>query len=304
MCYSIVMQYVTCVILFAFLAVAPMPRQTTDSPTHANQAGKGKSKSSHHQAIAPTPAGQIVSSGTKNYDRASIATDHKDGSIKIVELPPIHIEKDWMDSCGIWIFNFLLVAVGFLQFFILWKQSRIMKDHAVHLNSLAMATKQNGDALINGARAWLMVDIEWQDGKHILESNEGEGTEKTTIFAECRCRNEGKSFAQITEKGYVCKIISTDMPKMLPQEPDFSDIDLFHHACEYTAPNSAAEPYKLEITSDGRRKHNRAMVLYGRVKYRDVYGKDYETRFGYFITGMGNLERMAAESYPEYNSHT
>jgi hypothetical protein len=45
------------------------------------------------------------------------------------------------------------------------------------------------------------------------------------------------------------------------------------------------------------------MVLYGRVKYTDVFG-EHESRFGYLITGMGTLDRLPASSYPEYNRYT
>jgi hypothetical protein len=44
-------------------------------------------------------------------------------------------------------------------------------------------------------------------------------------------------------------------------------------------------------------------VIYGRVKYRDVYG-EHETRFGYLVTSMDNLDRLPASDYPQYNKHT
>src|SRR5207249_3477984 len=122
--------------------------------------------------------------------------------------------------------------------------------------------------------SWVMVDIEWQIGTRILEAVTGKDkdstTDSTAIYVNYVCRNAGKSFAQITEKGYVFKIVSIVPEKPLPQEPDFSGIDIFHHASEYVAPDAAAEPYQLPgITCNGHRKFNNMMVIYGYAKYMD-----------------------------------
>lgn len=166
----------------------------------------------------------------------------------------------------------------------------------------AIAMRASVDAMIKSERAWVMVDIQWQVGPRIFAGDsmvDGQVIQDTGIFVNFICRNEGKSFAQIIEKGYVLKIVS-----VLPQEPDFSDIDIFHYASEYIGAGAASEPYKLSgIQCQGRRKPDNMMVMYGRVKYRDIYG-EHETRFGYIITGMGNLDRLPTSSYPEYNKHT
>jgi hypothetical protein len=161
----------------------------------------------------------------------------------------------------------------------------------------ANAALLNAEAVIKAERAWVMIDIEWQVGVHILKS-EGTKGNSTAIFVNFICRNEGKSFAQITEKGYVFQIVQT-----LPQEPEFSQIDIFHHASEYISPDSSTVPYQLHGITGGHLKSSNMMVLYGRVKYTDVYG-EHETRFAYQITDMGNLDRFPVSSYPEYNKHT
>jgi hypothetical protein len=153
------------------------------------------------------------------------------------------------------------------------------------------------ETMIKAERAWVMVDIDWQPGPHLSEGDGSDGR-NTSIFVNCVCRNLGKSFAQLVEKSYVFQIMHT-----LPREPDFNNTNVFHHASEYVAPDSATEPYRLSPLCNGHRKSGHMMVLYGRVKYRDVYG-EHETRFGYQITTMGNLERVPVGSYPKYNEHT
>jgi hypothetical protein len=121
--------------------------------------------------------------------------------------------------------------------------------------------------------------------------------QNTGIYVEFVCRNTGKAFAQITDKGYVLRIAT-----ILPQEPDFASIDDFHHTTEYLAPDSESRYLLSGISCVGSRR-NRLMVIYGRVKYRDVYG-EHETRFGYLVTSMGNLDRLPASDYPQFNKHT
>jgi hypothetical protein len=188
------------------------------------------------------------------------------------------------------------IALGTLQK--IEEQTEATKGATEATRDAAKAALLNAQATINADRAWVMVDIEWQVGSHIFRTEGTEGN-STGIFVNFICRNEGKSFAQITEKGYVFKIVQT-----LPQEPDFTKIDIFHHASEYVRPDSATDPYQLSgIMCNGHLNSSNMMVLYGRAKYRDVYG-EHETRFGYLITGMGDLDRFPVSSYPEYNKHT
>jgi hypothetical protein len=197
-----------------------------------------------------------------------------------------------------------LVVVGIITFLVIGWQSwetrrsaQAVRDSIPLQRQAAEAAQKSADALIMSERAWVMVDIKWQQGAHIFEGTGNEG-EHTGIYVDYLCLNQGKSFAQITEKGYVFKIVN-----VLPQEPDFRDMNVLHHTSEYVTPNSATVPYQLSgIFCNGHQKPDKLMVLYGRVKYNDVFGQ-HETRFGYMITGQGNLDRIPATSYPSYNNH-
>jgi hypothetical protein len=200
----------------------------------------------------------------------------------ISTLPPVTVARDWVDfvalgaSCAL----FVVGAVGVFM----------------ALRTLSVLRRQT-DATVNSERSWIMIDIEWQKGAHIFDGTNDKGMQNTGIYVDYVCRNMGKAFAQITDKGYVLKIVTT-----LPQEPDFNSIDDFYHATEYLAPDSESRYLLSGISCVGSRR-NRLIVLYGRAKYRDVYG-EHETRFGYLVTSMGNLDRLAATDYPQYNKHT
>ena len=183
------------------------------------------------------------------------------------------------------IFTGLLVAVGAVQAIVMVLQWLTYRRQAKFFE--------------RSERAWVMVDIDWQPKPHIVEGI-SDGVENTGIFVTLTCTNVGKSFAQITEKGYVLKIFS-DHP---PRRPDFTDIERFQITSEYLPPNAATQPYKLSaIICEGRRGGDQIMFLYGRVDYRDVYG-EHKTAFGYMVSPNGDLVRLPTATYPDYNQHT
>jgi hypothetical protein len=304
-------KYTTYILLFAGLAL-PL-RQAADSPTHANQIVEGTALKNKpiSSTLTGTPIGNNEASQNMSHGR-NISAESKDRSVKIVELPTVHTERDWLDKSA-WGFSGLLTIVGCFGVFVairtvkaierqglsMRRQTTLLTKSVMQARRSANAARRSADALINSERAWVLVDIEWQQGAHIFEGINNTGREDTGIYINYMCRNQGKSFAQITEKGYVFQIVST-----LPQEPDFSNIDIFQYASEYIAPGTASEPYRLSgVQCEGHRKFKNMMVIYGYVKYMDVYG-EHETRFGYQITGMKNLERLPTTSYPKYNQHT
>jgi hypothetical protein len=63
-----------------------------------------------------------------------------------------------------------------------------------------------------------------------------------------------------------------------------------------------ASVYKWSEEYEGTHGPHSLTVLYGIVKYRDIFSQDRETRFGYFFTVGGDWERLA--KYPRYNMNT
>lgn len=190
-----------------------------------------------------------------------------------------------------------LVILGFPTLAVLMWQAIVMNAATKAARDSANAALVSAKAFTDAERAWIITEIAWQAGPHILE---GDGTEgkSTGVFVTYTCHNLGKSFAQVTEKGYVFKIVNSLSP-----EPDFSEMDVFHYAAEYVKSGESTVPYKLTPICKGHRRPDSLMVIYGKVKYRDVFG-EHETRFGYSISGMGNLERLPGDSYKNYNQHT
>lgn len=213
--------------------------------------------------------------------------------VTIVETTKWYARPEW----------WLLIVTALTALFIAWQSWETRKAAQAARDSIplqiqaATAAQRSADVLIVTERAWVTVDIEWQIGAHMFHGSGTEG-ESTGIYVDYVCRNVGNSFAQVLEKGYIFKIVNT-----LPVEPQFDEMDIFFNGNEYLKPNVASQPYRLSAICKGHHKPDKLMVLYGRVKYRDVFG-EHETIFGYLITGMGNLDRLPASTYPEYNNHT
>ena len=171
------------------------------------------------------------------------------------------------------------------------------------------ATEKNVEAVVNSERSWIMTDIRWHADvgdaptPTQLRVVEHSGTEGDQIsLALCwRWQNDGRTPAWITDKQLWLRIVQ-EAP---PSEPDLSGPFTF----------SGPEPLGIGKSSrifvqpvcDGtwpRRGEGRALILYGVVKYRDVFGT-HETWCGYGVVGGGDhprLERLAG--YPEYNRNT
>jgi hypothetical protein len=306
------MKYLALAILLAVLQTASPVSRT--APDNAKSSGENVKQGSGNQR---TPSGQP--SPHPNIDKQSgdTTTDtHAQETIVIRESVPMpKPRKDWWDKASV-IFAGLLVGIGGYGVWMAKKSLKVIERQAVsmrrqttHLkNSViqardaAIAAKKSADALIASERAWVMVDIEWQMGAHVFEGDSTEEGPSTGIYVNYVCRNLGKSFAQIIEKGYVFK--RYDRIDEVPDQPDLSNMEWIEFTNEYVPPNSAAEPFKLSgVRCPGRRFVNGTMLFYGRVDYRDVYG-EHATRFGYMITPQGVLVRLPAATYPEYNKHT
>ena len=191
--------------------------------------------------------------------------------------------------------NIIGVGVALAGLGAIFKQS-------IAATNAANAAKKSTDTLIASERAWVMVDIEWQLGPHVFDDDLRNGGKSLSIYVNFICRNVGKSFAQITGKGYVFKIFN-DHP---PSKPDFSEIEWIYLVNKYLKPSQEDDAYELSgIFANGSytSQPHSLIFFYGKVEYRDVYGP-HETIFGYLITPEGDLVRLPFDMWPEYNKHT
>ncbi len=282
---------IVAVFLAVMQATPPVPAKTPDSRTEAssngpNQSQKNKTESNNH----PSPL-QFNASPEHDRQADDNGDAHTGQSVIISKLPAVSVTRDFADWFSLAL-NGLLVVVGFLTLGAVWSQSKEMARATKAMN-------RSTEALVKSVGAWVMVNIEPEKGTPKIDISQEDAHRYRSIDIKYICRNEGKSFATITEKGYVLKTL----PAPLPQNPDFKDIEIIDHACDIVAPMSTAETHHFPLPCDlALLRGPNMIVFYGRVKYTDVYG-EYETRFGYQITGMGNLERLPVRSYPKYNDH-
>jgi hypothetical protein len=156
----------------------------------------------------------------------------------------------------------------------------------------------------NAQRAWVMVDVEhnakkWADGKvHILEGSGTDGN-TTAFYAVLVCRNEGSSPCWIDEKRVKFEIVSSLPPNPNLESAQFIQVGPIPIGTGRALPNTDILPF--EPIAMGHQEPRKMTVIYGIVKYRDIFKKCRQTTFAYRILN-GELRRL--EGYPEYNKNT
>jgi hypothetical protein len=147
-------------------------------------------------------------------------------------------------------------------------------------------------------------DKKWTDGKtHILEGttyvSDGKGGtaggDNTSFYAVLLCKNEGNSPGWVDEKRAKFEIVSS-----LPPRPDLESAQVIQAGPIPIGPNREDE---LHFEPKALRHHesSKMTVIYGAVRYRDIFGKQRQTTFAYRVLD-GQLRRL--EGYPEYNKNT
>ncbi len=151
-----------------------------------------------------------------------------------------------------------------------------------------------------------MADVEpdsekWRDRKlHVLQGS-GTSGDSTAIYAVLVCTNAGKSPAWINETRAKFEIVET-----LPPTPNFESAEYVEAS---TIPlgmvEGGAAPHTQRLpwtpTAVGHEELGKMSVIYGFVRYRDIFKRLHVTTFGYRII-HGQLKRL--ENYPEYNQNT
>jgi hypothetical protein len=87
-------------------------------------------------------------------------------TVGISKLPPVSVTRDWADW-GVWVFSFLLVVVGFLQVWLLWRTLGAMKQQADLM-------KQQADIQEAAMQQWVEVvttDAGGVDNQKSLRNN-------------------------------------------------------------------------------------------------------------------------------------
>jgi hypothetical protein len=181
-----------------------------------------------------------------------------------------------------------------------------VKDQTGATRIAAEAAKKSADALIATERAWVMAQIDgdrrkWSDGNvHIVEGS-GTSGDSTGTWIILSCHNEGKSPAWIYEKRVKFDVV----PKVHPA-PDFDSLPVTFSGREPIGIGQAAIPnvtklHRLEIAK-GHAKPGDIMIIYGIVRYYDIFRERRTATFGYQITEDAEgytLERLTEAAYNE-----
>ena len=89
----------------------------------------------------------------------------------------------------------------------------------------------------------------------------------------------------------------------LPKNPDLNATRVFDSRAEPLAAGKESQRKKDEyFSAPGYQSLDEWMVLYGVVRYRDVFGRERQTTFGYEVTIGDQIERLSG--YPKYNENT
>jgi hypothetical protein len=220
-------------------------------------------------------------------------------------------------------FTLALVIVSFMQWKVLRKHEEWMQKHDANLVNISQAAAQNAksarrnaafskvnaraamnnasaakrsaDAIVNVERAWIMVDVVWEPTStlRITRIDGGEG-KKTGVAIRMICTNEGRMPAWITYRAVHVEVASipTGQTEFLPSESSENYIPI-------AAKGKDESPWRS--FGMGQPEVGKEVFIYGVIKYRDVFGPERETWFGYLADDSGTLTRIPQR---DYNKHT
>jgi hypothetical protein len=315
LCYIITMKLLILAVLLAIQTGPPVPGKTsgvTDPKGHSlsqhpenNRAALSQSPSSVNARIN-TPSNE--SSGHEG------SRDQTQQSIKVGELPLVSIKKDPIDW-GVWLFSFLLVVVGILQWCVLRSQAKIMRAHATHLKNLAIAAKDNAEAARSNAQAFIRTQRPWV----IVEFEQIDILDKKTypafhIFAT----NYGKSPARVISytpnpDPIVCNS-PDNLPLPYPTSSSVLSVERFLPQGKRIeigdfrplAPENVAKWADWIAARGTERKPT--LVIYGEIIYTDdITPEPYKTRFCYSHTDRVSANTggtLIWRGPSEYNRYT
>lgn len=167
-----------------------------------------------------------------------------------------------------------------------------------------LAIKHQGDIAESVDRAWIMVDLKWTESS-IVHGNtrfvvSRHGTlATTTVLVHIICTNFGKTPAWITEKRIGFSIVKT-----IPVKPDLRRCTFVISDPEYLAAGKDSTTESLGPGAKGTLspEDGNTGLVYGTVKYRDIFGRIRYTYFGYLISASGR-KLIRLPNFPEYNKN-
>src|SRR5579871_1175007 len=159
-----------------------------------------------------------------------------------------------------------------------------------HLQALADAAQTSADAAkltaerlaqIEGSRIIPTVDWPLRPSVTNLGSfEEGKLISRTGISVSVKCKNEGKITSWITEKRLGVGIFDH-----IPENPDFENIDIIFHGLQEVPKEETFKTDESRVCDESDDAGSMTMiVIWGIVKYRDIFSDSRYSTFGYLVT--------------------
>jgi len=166
------------------------------------------------------------------------------------------------------------------------RQEKKLAESVAIARDTAVATKESADALKIAERAWMLAEI---DDSALRQPRPTPAPTSITPAQEslitrivCNIKNHGRTTALMDSIATRMEVIEYDAE--LPDEPNYVETD------EQRWPNGVALPpsgfiqrmsYLTPINLQSVEQNANKVYIYGRILYRDTYGKAHETRFCY-----------------------
>ncbi len=206
-------------------------------------------------------------------------------TVKISDIPPISVAKDWSDQ-AYWLFTLFLVAVGALQVFLLWGNLRAIERQAMQMErqtgilekSVALAEKsadtarQNVEMFVNRERGHLRVELTpllWPPPAGTIKVSYKVtlyGATEAYISSSC-ARVEITDSSEPGDDGQWWPAMS--IPQVITPDHRVQEAQV-----QGVFPKSTLEPSDIDAIDAGRK----FIHFRGFVKYDDVFGAERWTR--------------------------
>jgi hypothetical protein len=153
-------------------------------------------------------------------------------------------------------------------------------------------------------RGWVMADLCSSPLTTLIDGKSAkEGYTTALMHVELRCSNNGRSPVWVTEKA-VRLVVATE--EDLSDVPQLTSEDIIQHDLEALPPDGKPNSFVWDASGKGNRLMTRSLtIIYGVVRYRDIFNKQRETWFGYRVVGYKtNRQFVRLAGHPKYNRHT
>ena len=205
-------------------------------------------------------------------------------TVKVTELPPVSVTKDWSDQ-AYWLFTLFLVAVGALQVFLLWGNLRAIERQAMQMErqtgilekSVALAEKsadtarQNLEMFVSRERGHLRVELlplQWPPAGSLRVAYRVTLHGATEAYVTSSCaRVEIVDSPEPKDDGQWWPAMS--IPQVITPENRVQEVQV-----QGIFPRSNLDQSDIDAIDAGKR----FIHFRGFVKYNDVFGAERWTR--------------------------